>query len=151
MIQTTKTWPSYNIQNFTTKSVQRRGVGYAIGLIVVGVVLLIVAFTLLIYGEKRQRRGQRRQRRTKCCTKVRKWCAKEPSTDTQDENGIAIQRMDTPVAVPTFGPVETSVDSVPVATATGIRTMGTVDAMVTLPPATIGEMEAVPNAVGMPV
>ena len=68
-------------------------------------------------------------------------------TNTQDEHGIAIQRMDTPVATPVASPRETSVDSVPVAAATGIRTVETVDAMVTLPPAMIAEMEAVPNAV----
>ena len=91
-----------------------------------------------------------------CALGFQKWCTKEPSddpqgTDTQQENGHVIQSMDIPVATPVATPRQTSVDSVPVATATGIRTMGTVDAMVTLPPATIGEMEAVPNAVGMPV
>ena len=38
-------------------------------------------------------------------------------------------------------------DAVPMATDTGIRTMGTVDALMTIPPATIGEMEAIPVAV----
>ena len=58
----------------------------------------------------------------------------------------AVQRTDTPEATVVDIPAGHPIDAVPTATATGVRTMETVDALVILPPVTSGEMEAVPDA-----
>ena len=88
-----------------------------------------------------------------CC--VYCWLAKskdraEVPNNSQDPaaqtHGHAIQRTSTPVAAAIAVPTEHSIDDVPTATATGIRTAETAEALVAMPPVAVGEMEAVPVA-----
>ena len=92
------------------------------------------------------------------CVVCRVSLRKKPAQSTNDPQGSAaqahvhaVQRTNTPEAAAIDIPNEHSIVTVPTAMATGIRTMETVDAEMTLPPAMIGEMEAVPVAVAQPV
>ena len=63
----------------------------------------------------------------------------------------AIQRSNTPIAAAVVIPSENSIGAIPIASDTGIRQTLTADAVMTMPPASVGEMEALPVAVAVPI
>ena len=65
----------------------------------------------------------------------------------RSELGPAIRRTNTPIAAALSISTENLIDDVPMALDTGIRRSLTDDATLTLPPASVEEMEAIPVAV----
>ena len=78
-------------------------------------------------------------------------CFRQATKRRQSQSAIrpAIQRSNTPIAAAVVIPSANSIGAIPIASDTGIRRTLTVDAVMTTPPASVGEMEALPVAVAV--